>query len=145
VWAPGAEKSSGFVLGKSRIVKAAPTCSYKEEAMNAKDKPYCELGKMLDDLARERDVRGPYNIAQYVQSLTGYEVSGQMVSQYMYGRSFPKREFIKAFAEAFELTPQARGRLAWVYAFDSRPEHERLAIVELKRSSDRVSKGYQEM
>ena len=113
--------------------------------MNAKDEPYCELGKMLDDLARDRDVRGPYNIAHYVQSITGYEVSGQMVSQYMYGRSFPKREFIKAFAEAFELTPQERGKLAWVYAYDSRPEHERLAIVELKRSSDRVSKGYQEM
>jgi hypothetical protein len=145
VWAPGAEEASGFVLGKSRIAKAAPTCSHKEEAMNAKDKPYSELGKMLDDLARERDVRGPYNIAQYVQSLTGYEVSGQVVSQYMYGKSVPKREFIKAFAGAFELTPRERGKLAWVYAYDSRPEHERLAIVELKRSSDRGSKGYQEM
>ncbi len=113
--------------------------------MNAKDKPYCQLGKMLDDLARGRDVRGPYNIAQYVQGITGYEVSGQMVSQYMYGRSFPKREFIKAFAGGFELTPQERGKLAWVYAYDSRPEHERLAIVELKRASDRVSKGYGEM
>ncbi len=56
----------------------------------------------------------------------------------MYGRSFPKREFIEAFAEAFELTPQERGKLAWVYAYDSRPEHERLAIIELKRSWDRV-------
>ena len=51
--------------------------------MRSKDKPYSELGKMLDDLARERDVRGPYNIAQYVQSLIGYEASGQVVSQYM--------------------------------------------------------------
>ena len=118
---------------------------YKGQAMNSKDKPYSELGKMLDDLARDRDVRGPYNIAHYVQSRTGYEASGQMVSQYMYGRSFPKREFIEAFAEAFELAPQERGKLAWVYAYDSRPEHERLAIVELKRSSDRVLKGYQQM
>lgn len=30
---------------------------------NAKNRPYCELGKMLDTLARERNVRGPYNIA----------------------------------------------------------------------------------
>ncbi len=113
--------------------------------MSGKDKPYSDLGKMLDDLARERDVRGPYNIAQYVYSLTGYEASGQVVSQYMYGKSVPKREFIKAFAEAFELTPQERGRLAWGYAYDSRPEHERLAIVELKRSSDMLLRSYQEM
>ena len=113
--------------------------------MIGKDKPYSELGKMLDDLARERDVRGPYNIAHYVQSLTGYEASGQVVSQYMYGRSFPKREFIEAFAEAFELTPRERGRLAWVYAYNSRPEDERLAIVELKRASDRLLKSYQEI
>ncbi len=117
----------------------------EEEAMRSKDKPYSELGKMLDDLARERDVRGPYNIAQHLYSLSGYEASGQAVSQYMYGRSIPKRQFIEAFAEAFELTPQERGRLAWVYAYDSRPEHERLAIVELKRSSDGVTKSYQEL
>ena len=110
-----------------------------------KDKPYSELGKMLDDLARERDVRGPYNIARHLQSLTGYEASGQAISQYMYGRSFPKREFIEAFAEAFELTPRERGRLAWVYAYDSRPEQERLAIVELRRASDGRSRSYQEL
>ncbi len=108
--------------------------------MSSKDKPYSELGKMLDDLARDRDVRGPYNIASHVQSVTGYEASGQGVSQYMYGRSFPKSEFIQAFAEAFELTPQERGRLAWVYAYDSRPEHERLAVIERRRSTD-VSSG----
>jgi hypothetical protein len=62
----------------------------------------------------------------------------------MYGRSFPNREFIAAFAEAFELSPQERGRLAWVYAYDSRPEHERLAIVELKRASDRLIKSHQQ-
>ena len=101
-------------------------------------KPYGELGKTLDDLARERDVRGPYNIAYRIENVTGYKVSGQVLSKYMYGRSFPKPEFVRAFTEAFELTPQERGKLAWIYAYDSRPEHERLAIVELKRSSDRV-------
>ncbi len=99
-------------------------------------KPYGELGKTLDDLARERDVRGPYNIANHIVNVTGYKVSGQVLSQYMYGRSFPKPEFIRAFAEAFELTPQERGKLAWVYTYGSRPESERLAIVELKRSTD---------
>ncbi len=104
--------------------------------MNVKDKPYCELGKILDYLARERDIRGPYNIASYVQSVTGYEASGQTVSQYMYGKSFPKSEFTQAFAKAFELTPQERGKLAWVYAYDSRPEQERLSVIERKRSTD---------
>jgi hypothetical protein len=63
----------------------------------------------------------------------------------MYGRSFPRREFIEAFAEAFELSAQERGRLAWVYAYDSRPEHERLAIVELKRASDRFLESHQKL
>jgi hypothetical protein len=63
----------------------------------------------------------------------------------MYGRSFPRREFIAAFAEAFKLSPEERGRLAWVYAYDSRPEHKRLAIVELKRASDRPLKSPQEL
>ena len=104
--------------------------------MSSKDTAYSELGKMLDDLARERDIRGPYNIANHLQSLTGYKVSGQVLSKYMYGRSFPKPEFVRAFTEAFELTPQERGKLAWVYTYGSRPESERLAIVELKRSTD---------
>ena len=112
--------------------------------MSSRGKPYSVLGKMLDNLARERDVRGPYKIAHYLQSLTGYEASGQMVSRYMYGNSFPKREFIEAFAKAFELTPQERGKLAWVYVYNSRPEHERLTIMEPKRASDKPSKGLQE-
>jgi hypothetical protein len=91
---------------------------------------------MLDVLARDRDVRGPYNIAYYVANVTCYEVSGQVLSKYVYGRSFPKREFIRAFAEAFERILQERGKLAWVYTYGSRPEFERLAIMALKRSTD---------
>lgn len=34
---------------------------------NGKNKPYCQLGKELDALARSRDVRGPYNIAHYLR------------------------------------------------------------------------------
>ena len=30
--------------------------------VSARNKPYCELGKLLDTLARSRDVRGSYNI-----------------------------------------------------------------------------------
>jgi hypothetical protein len=83
-------------------------------------RPYSELGKVLDALARERDVRGPYNIAQHVQDATGYEVTGQAVSKYLYGESSPKSQFIGAFAEAFVLTPLQRAQLAWGYAYGSR-------------------------
>jgi hypothetical protein len=54
----------------------------------------------------------------------------------LYGRSIPKREFIEAFAEAFELTLQERGELAWVYTYGFRPDTKRLMIVERKRHSD---------
>ena len=101
-----------------------------------KPRRYSELGKVLDNLARKRDVRGPYNIANHVKNATGYEASGQVLSKYLYGEYVPKREFVKAFAEAFELTMQERGELAWVYAYDSRLELERVMIVERKRASD---------
>ncbi len=85
--------------------------------MNGKNKPYSELGKLLDALARSRDVRGPYNIALHLNSVTGQNVSGQAVSKYLYGKYVPKQAFIRAFADAFELTPQERSELAWVYVY----------------------------
>ena len=84
-----------------------------------KTKPYCELGKLLDTLARSRDVRGPYNIAAYLSDVTDHEVSGQSVSKYLFGTNEPKQAFIVAFADAFELTEQERAALAWVYAYGS--------------------------
>jgi hypothetical protein len=89
---------------------------------NAKNRPYCGLGKMLDALARDRDVRGPYNIAHQVQDTTGFEVSGQAVSKYLYGEHLPKREFIKAFTVAFELNSYERAELAWLYTYGSRSD-----------------------
>jgi len=82
-----------------------------------KPKPYGELGKLLDTLARSRDVRGPYNIAVYLSDATNHEVSGQSVSKYLFGTNEPKQAFIVAFADAFELTEQERLELAWTYAF----------------------------
>ena len=82
-----------------------------------RSKPYCELGKLLDTFARQHDVRGPYNIASCVQNATGYDVSGQMVSKYLYGKSRPKAEFVEAFADAFKLTHQERTRMAWCYTY----------------------------
>jgi hypothetical protein len=110
-----------FVLGERREERALVPAS-----MAGKRKPYCELGKLLDNLAREHDVRGPYIIASYVENATGYEVHGQMVSKYLYGKSRPKPEFVEAFADAFRLTLQERMELAWSYAYDFRLPWDRL-------------------
>ncbi len=85
-------------------------------------KPYSELGKLLDSLARRRHVRGPYNIAWRVRETTGYKVSGQTVSKCLYGQSLPRRMFIEAFCDAFELTQQERSELAWTYTYGDLPE-----------------------
>lgn len=103
-------------------------------------RPYSELGKLLDALARERDVRGPYQIAHFIKDVTGYEVSGQSVSKYLYGEQSPKSAFISAFAEAFELTRQERHALAWTCVFGFWPEDEESAI---KAAAPRASRRMQ--
>lgn len=85
--------------------------------MRGRSEPYSELGKAIDELARRRQVRGPYNIAYYIEDATGYKVSGQAVSKHLRGEHLPGREFVKAFAEAFELSPQEQEELAWIYAY----------------------------
>jgi hypothetical protein len=84
---------------------------------SGKRRPYCKVGKMLDALARSRDVRGPYNIASYLKDVAGYEVSGQAVSKYLYGESWPRHAFIGAFTEALNLTSEERGKLVWVCTY----------------------------
>ena len=88
--------------------------------MRGKNNPYSELGKLLDALARSRDVRGPYDIALHVKSVAGHYVSGQAVSKYLYGEYLPKHAFIEAFADSFELTLQERTDLAWSYTYGFR-------------------------
>ncbi len=95
-------------------------------SMAGKSKPYSELGKLLDNLARDRAVRGPYNIATYLKEAADYEVSGQVISKYLYGKSRPKQEFVEVFADAFRLTPQERAKLAWSYAYGSPLPWDRL-------------------
>ncbi len=94
--------------------------------------PYSELGKLLDSLARRQNVRGPYNIARYVEEVTGYAASGQAVSKCLYGKSLPKQEFIEAFANTFGLALQERSELAWVYTYGSQPYGQRI----YRRDSD---------
>ncbi len=90
-----------------------------------KNKPYCELGKLLDHLARSRDVRGPSKIAHHIKELTGYEVRRQAISKYLYGQYLPRNAFVEAFADAFELSPQERYELAWAYTYGVRPQEQR--------------------
>jgi hypothetical protein len=91
-----------------------------------KSTQYSELGKLLDNLARDRAVRGPYNIAAYLKDAADYEVSGQAISKYLYGHSKPKQEFVEVFADAFRLTPQERAELAWRYTYGSALPSDRL-------------------
>ncbi len=101
-----------------------------ERGLILKTKSYSELGKLLDALAREKDIRGPYEMSRYLQGVTGYEITGQALSKYLYGKSSPRPAFLKAFAEAFKLTSQERAVLAWTYAYGSKPQDEVPALVD---------------
>jgi hypothetical protein len=83
------------------------------------DKPYRELGKVLDAMARKRDVRGPYAIAKRVTEVSGHSVSGQAVSRYFHDGVKPRPAFMSAFATAFDLTEEERDELAWIYTYGS--------------------------
>jgi hypothetical protein len=83
------------------------------------NRPYSELGKILDGLARRHNVRGPYSIAQLVSEVAGYEITGQAISRYFYGEIRPKSAFIAAFADTIELTREERDALAWFYTYGS--------------------------
>ena len=80
-------------------------------------KPYCELGKLLDSIARKRDVRGPYCIARRINAVAGYEISGQAVSRYFYGSSWPGSDFMGAFVQTFDLSEGERHTLARFYTY----------------------------
>jgi hypothetical protein len=80
-------------------------------------KTYSELGKLLDSMARKRNVCGPYAVAKRVTEVAGYQISGEDVALLFYGVSYPNPSFIAAFADAFELSTEERDRLAWFYIY----------------------------
>ena len=84
-------------------------------------RPYCKLGEVIDEQARARRVRGPYNVAKHVREATGFKVSGSSVSGYFYGRTHPPPEFSAAFVEAFSLEEDEIERLAYAYTFGKEP------------------------
>ena len=85
--------------------------------MNNGGKEYSELGKVLDDIARSRNVRGARPIARWVKTRTNGGPTGAAVSQYLYGTTTPRTDFIERFARAFELTEDERRLLAYTYAY----------------------------
>lgn len=79
---------------------------------------YGRLGQILDELARSRNIRGPGKVARYVREKTGRGPNSSAWWQIFYGETKqPKSEVMELFADAFELTPEERGRLALVYTF----------------------------
>jgi hypothetical protein len=83
-------------------------------------RPYGALGEVMYELARKRNVRGPYSIAHYMKDqLPDHVPTGPAVAKWMYGDTEnPERENMQLFADAFDLSLQERKQLAWVYAFD---------------------------
>ncbi len=78
---------------------------------------YSELGQVLDDIARSRNIRGPYRVAKYVKERTGDGPGGTAWSQFFTGESRPKPRSVQLFALAFEITEEERQHLANVYLF----------------------------
>ncbi len=80
------------------------------------------LGKVLDEMAARRGVRGPYNVADHVRQETGEGPGGSAWSQIFSGSTYrPRREVIITFAKAFKLSPEELHRLAHVFTFDKEP------------------------
>lgn len=79
---------------------------------------YSDLGKVMDELARKRNIRGPYNVHKYVRAKTDQGPRhGSAWSQIFHGESHPKPPTVKAFVDAFELTDEERAWLADTYLF----------------------------
>lgn len=84
----------------------------------ADGRPYSSLGKVMDELARKRNIRGPYNVGNYVRATTGEgPTSGSAWSQIFYGESHPMPKTMQAFTRAFELGEEEVDALSRAYMF----------------------------
>jgi hypothetical protein len=54
----------------------------------------------MDELARDRRVRGPYRIANYMKARFDDAPSGVSVAKWMYGDTVPRPEHVEMFSEA---------------------------------------------
>ncbi len=79
---------------------------------------YTVLGKALDRIARERDVNGPKEIAEYVQTKTGEGPSRSAWQQILTGDTKnPKERTLELFLVAFEATPEECREVALKHLF----------------------------
>ena len=81
------------------------------------DKPYGQLGAVLDEIARRRNVRGPYRLGRYIVEQTGEGPGGSHWSQIYYGQKDPSPKAMKRFALAMDLTKGEEEKLATAYLF----------------------------
>lgn len=79
--------------------------------------PYSPLGDVLDEIARKRQVRGPYNLEHYIREKTGDSPGGSHWSQVFYGKKDASPRAMKRFALAMNLTPEEEEKLATAYLF----------------------------
>jgi hypothetical protein len=90
----------------------------EDDTLSGVGKEYTELGNVIDQLARTRNVRGPYNISKYIRTQLGRGINGSAWSQIMHGQTKDaRRENMRDFALAFELDAQERRLLANAFLF----------------------------
>jgi hypothetical protein len=98
-------------------------------------RPYSPLGYKIDELARKRNIRGPYQIARRVVGRTGGEgPTGSAWSQILYGRTHPQPLTMLQFAKAFNLSEEERLELATPYTFPPDKEAELEARIKDNKS-----------
>jgi hypothetical protein len=91
------------------------------EVARVSGRPYSALGEVLDELARKRNVRGPYAIASHMEARLGEAPTGAAVSKWLYGDSRPTRENMQRVADAFELSAQEMVTLSFAFTYGQPP------------------------
>jgi hypothetical protein len=94
------------------------------EVVRVNGRPYSALGEVLDELARKRNVRGPYPVANYMKARLGEAPTGAAVSKWMYGDSRPTHENMQRFADAFELSKTEKITLSFAYTYGQQPPED---------------------
>lgn len=80
-------------------------------------RPYAELGKKMDAIARSRNVRGAKAISEYVRSKTGNGPGRSAWSQILLGDIRPTPRNMALFRRAFDLTDEEEVSVAMEYTF----------------------------
>jgi hypothetical protein len=92
-------------------------------AASGKNEAQRIIGKALRRFAFERDLEGPYVIADYViawakeNEWDGPVAHRSTIADYFRGKAFPSRDFIALFTVALELTASEESELARVFTY----------------------------